>query len=372
MQQVGHNSDYPPEDAPVKPHQRFAELRSNEIDQCHLYKTIKVDIVNDEYGNDEEGTTLNDVIVPTLVLDIVMQQKNSNLHNVGQRSRSQESMECNYDDDDDDDDNDSGTQQQQQKQQCEASGYVFWLQEEKYCKDLKHGYIYTGALLKPCTRTATNRTTKNRGQKLRSKLEDEEFRLRLKHTEHRCAVKVYNIQKLENHREGSGSDSRSAAGNEIAAMQYFSTYYPIPMDLQDDIQWIQNSMYRNNIMMPLGVYRDDTNIYYIMPHADGGNLHNTLDERKGKKMTEGEARYWMNQILNGLETLQRAGICHRSISLDHLVTDKYNRLLIIDMGMGIKIPYVDGDDHKQRQRCLIKRDNAFIKEDSVQVSGRLI
>jgi serine/threonine protein kinase len=43
-------------------------------------------------------------------------------------------------------------------------------------------------------------------------------------------------------------------------------------------------------------------------------------------------------VLNGLENLQRAGICHRDMSLENLLVHK-DGALIIDMGMCLLIPY---------------------------------
>ena len=64
---------------------------------------------------------------------------------------------------------------------------------------------------------------------------------------------------------------------------------------------------------------------------DCGELFDRLDVRS--KSTEEEARYWMHQIFNGLENLQRSGICHRDVSLENLLVHKDCIFLIIDMGV---------------------------------------
>jgi len=56
-----------------------------------------------------------------------------------------------------------------------------------------------------------------------------------------------------------------------------------------------------------------------------------------EKFTEDEARHWMCQVLNGIENLQRAGICHRDMSLENLLVHQ-NDCLIIDLGMCLKVP----------------------------------
>lgn len=49
----------------------------------------------------------------------------------------------------------------------------------------------------------------------------------------------------------------------------------------------------------------------------------------------------------GLEYLQRAGICHRDMSLENLLLHQQTGALIIDMGMCLRIPY------NASRRCLL-------------------
>lgn len=99
-------------------------------------------------------------------------------------------------------------------------------------------------------------------------------------------------------------------------------------------------MRRTNIMMPLDLLSDDRNLYSIMPYCDGGELFERLD--LNEKFSEIEARYWMDQILNGLENLQKVGICHRDMSLENLLVHN-DSALVIDMGMCLLVPYCEED-----------------------------
>lgn len=98
------------------------------------------------------------------------------------------------------------------------------------------------------------------------------------------------------------------------------------------------AMRESNIMMPLDLLTDERNLYSIMPYCDGGELFERLD--LNERFSEDEARYWMDQILNGIENLQHAGICHRDMSLENLLVHK-DGALIIDMGMCLMVPYDD-------------------------------
>jgi serine/threonine protein kinase len=96
------------------------------------------------------------------------------------------------------------------------------------------------------------------------------------------------------------------------------------------------SMIRANVMMPLDLLSDEKHLYSIMPFCNGGELFELLDQ--SDRFTEPEARYWMEEILNGIETLQKAGICHRDLSLENLLVHE-SGALIIDMGMCLRIPF---------------------------------
>jgi len=86
--------------------------------------------------------------------------------------------------------------------------------------------------------------------------------------------------------------------------------------------------------------------------------------RNRTHFTEEESQYLLTDILDGLEWLQKAGLCHRDISLENILVNQ-GRTVIIDMGMCLRIPYLDdnvGDvdmlrnmNHQDRraQRCLI-------------------
>lgn len=122
----------------------------------------------------------------------------------------------------------------------------------------------------------------------------------------------------------------------------------------------EETIFDTNVMMPLEVLADQTSLYCVMPYCDGWELFDWVSQRQ--TLGEGEARYFLSQILNGLETLQMAGICHRDISLENIITTKEGRLMIIDYGMCVKIPSFDpaGTSHildqRTRRRCLIAPD----------------
>eukprot|EP00536_Pseudo-nitzschia_multiseries_P014495 jgi/Psemu1/214888/e_gw1.714.28.1 len=179
-------------------------------------------------------------------------------------------------------------------------------------------------------------------------------------TDH-CAVKEMSFQHIWQERNRLAEDPIK----EVASMQYLNRLWrqsqrytmhqqhpqqqqhqnhdhdqhPISPDhCHVDVGQSFSAMRGTNIMMPLDVLSDDRSLYSVMPYCDGGELFERLD--LNERFSEDEARYWMDQILNGLANLQEVGICHRDISLENLLVHQ-DGALIIDMGMCLLVPYHD-------------------------------
>lgn len=269
----------------------------------------------------------------------------------------------NTSDDGDDDDTDSSDSDSDEDTPRVESSYAIWIQRR--LKPAIYGSVELGAIVKRLDQPMINAMGET---------------VVWEATNKRCAIKIYSRRHILEQR-GSAENPM----NEIAATQFLAEYQrrrfqqeSMEEDGQGSGEQIVASALNNsfaaNVMLPLGVYYNESDIFNIMPFCDGGELFDVLDSRQ--KFPEPEARYWMHQILNGVETLQQAGICHRDMSLENLLTDRSGQVLIIDLGMCIKIPYVDDivknpgtkeetvqdpnrfGDHRERRRCLIRRDRA--------------
>lgn len=113
---------------------------------------------------------------------------------------------------------------------------------------------------------------------------------------------------------------------EVAAMQLLGVGHPHVLGSQEVLQ-------------------DGDYLYSIMPYCSGGDLFGIVvkyAEQSGGEigMPEPVARFWFRQILWGLHHLQRLGVCHRDLSLENVLVDKDN-CLVIDMGMCLRVPYTD-------------------------------
>ncbi|KAG7359834.1 serine/threonine protein kinase [Nitzschia inconspicua] len=100
-----------------------------------------------------------------------------------------------------------------------------------------------------------------------------------------------------------------------------------------------------HVLGPIEVLQDGEFLFTVMPYCSGGDLFGVVvkfaEESGGEVgMPEPVARYWFRQILWGLHHLQSVGVCHRDLSLENVLVDREN-CLIIDMGMCLRVPYND-------------------------------
>jgi len=148
-------------------------------------------------------------------------------------------------------------------------------------------------------------------------------------TTEQCAIKEMSWQHIKKERDLLAEDPIK----EVSAMQFLKQWHENNSTTLDSSL---NAMLHTNIMMPLDLLSDDRHLYSVMPFCDGGELFERLD--LNERFSEEEARYWMYQVLNGLESMQHAGICHRDMSLENLLVHR-NGCLVIDFGMCLRIPY---------------------------------
>eukprot|EP00957_Ditylum_brightwellii_P065355 4958324-Ditylum_brightwellii.AAC.1 len=130
---------------------------------------------------------------------------------------------------------------------------------------------------------------------------------------------------------------------EVAAMQYLSRICH-----NENNTAMQDSL-ATNVVMLRNALTDDIFLYVVTPFFDGGDICTSLED-ENTRFNEDEARYYIDSILNGIETLQRAGICHRDLSIENIMIHE-GRCVIIDLGMSLRIPYAE---QQQQHRFLIR------------------
>jgi serine/threonine protein kinase len=76
-----------------------------------------------------------------------------------------------------------------------------------------------------------------------------------------------------------------------------------------------------------------------LEYCPNGNLYSYL--QKAKTLTEGQAKYVMLQILNGLDYLHKNNILFRDIKLENILFDLEGKIKITDFGLSK--PDIDED-----------------------------
>lgn len=150
--------------------------------------------------------------------------------------------------------------------------------------------------------------------------DDDTTKMMFRMTTERVAVKV-NYGNIMNRKIGRLVENPL---HEIAAMQLIGNDHPNVMGILEYL-----------------VVGEDLNV--VMPYAASGDMFDRM-QNKGKGFTEGEARYWFRQLIDGIQYLHRKGVCHRDLSLENIMID-HKKLIIIDMGMAIRIPYTKRPDN---------------------------
>ena len=179
-------------------------------------------------------------------------------------------------------------------------------------------------------------------------------------TSERCAIKEMPWDTIRRNRRRNLAEDPS---KEMAAMQHFQQFY---VSTGGQANTAFATMCETKVIVPLDHLYDDQNLYNITPFCADGDLFEALNDPQNlrRHFTEDESRHRLKSILDGLEWLQRAGLCHRDIKLENIMVAQGNTV-IIDMGMCLKIPYRNDTmanvnnpanvDHRDRRvdRCLI-------------------
>jgi len=133
-----------------------------------------------------------------------------------------------------------------------------------------------------------------------------------------CAVKVLTWSKIQKNMETK--ETMEDPLKEIAAMQCMKRCMST----------------ESHVLTPIEILADSKYIFCVMPLCKDGELYDRL-EKTQDCFGEGEARYWFRQIIEGVNTLHRAQVCHRDISLENVLIHG-GSCHIIDMGMSLRIP----------------------------------
>ncbi|EEC47258.1 predicted protein, partial [Phaeodactylum tricornutum CCAP 1055/1] len=89
-----------------------------------------------------------------------------------------------------------------------------------------------------------------------------------------------------------------------------------------------------NVLGCIEVLQDDDFLYCIMPYCAGGDLYGAV--MKNFRPNEKQARTRFRELLAGLSHLQNKGVCHRDLSLENLLLDETDQVVIGDLGLALR------------------------------------
>ena len=154
-------------------------------------------------------------------------------------------------------------------------------------------------------------------------MDDEDDEIVFQWTNRNVAVKVNYADRMDRLRDRHAENPLQ----EISAMQLLGT---------DPV----------HVLGAQEVLFDGQNLNIVMRFCDNGDLFQLLQDRQNKPghptpgLSEGEARFWFRQLIMGVVFLHSKGICHRDLSPENVMVDGLEGL-IIDLGMCLRVPYVD-------------------------------
>lgn len=185
------------------------------------------------------------------------------------------------------------------------------------------GHVEICRVLERCTRQ--NDDDDNDDSSYEGMVDDEDDEIVFQWTNRHVAVKVNYADRMDRLRDRHAENPLQ----EISAMQLLGT---------DPI----------HVLGAQEVLFDGQNLNIVMRFCDNGDLFQLLQDRQNRPdhpvdtpgLPEGEARYWFRQIMKGVTFLHSRGVCHRDLSPENVMIDGLEGL-IIDLGMCLRVPYLD-------------------------------
>jgi serine/threonine protein kinase len=80
----------------------------------------------------------------------------------------------------------------------------------------------------------------------------------------------------------------------------------------------------------------DEKVVLMLDYCSGGTLMDLVDNKKRKRLRDHEIRFYLRQMLEGLEYIHRKRIIHRDIKLNNIFLDRNGFLKIGDFGYAMK------------------------------------
>lgn len=101
-----------------------------------------------------------------------------------------------------------------------------------------------------------------------------------------------------------------------------------------------------NIVKFIDCFEDDVNVYILLEMCSNNSLMNML--RKRKMLTEPEAKYFLTQIIGGVQYMHDFGVIHRDLKLGNIFLDENMTVKIGDFGLAALLT---NDSERKKTIC---------------------
>lgn len=81
--------------------------------------------------------------------------------------------------------------------------------------------------------------------------------------------------------------------------------------------------------------QDDQNFYMVLEYLPGGELYKHIREQRC--LNESDSRFYLAEIILGVETLHNMGIIYRDLKPENILLDRGGHVKLIDFGFAKKI-----------------------------------
>lgn len=108
-------------------------------------------------------------------------------------------------------------------------------------------------------------------------------------------------------------------------------------DAHHEINVMKSVMEKNvpNCIQLLDCFQDRDNVYLIMPYISGEELLSVVLDSEG--LDETRTWYVLRSIIDAMLALKnRCGVAHHDISLDNMIINKKNKIVLIDFGLSLR------------------------------------
>ncbi|XP_013788825.2 serine/threonine-protein kinase PLK2-like [Limulus polyphemus] len=109
---------------------------------------------------------------------------------------------------------------------------------------------------------------------------------------------------------------------------------------------VHNLLEHKNIVRFYGCFEDEKHIYILLENCPRKSLAHVLKKRK--VLTEQEVRYYIHQLVEGVEYIHNCGVIHRDLKLGNLLLSENMEVKIGDFGLA---SHIVKEGYRKRSVC---------------------